>query len=131
MKDLIRQFPVYDWYQLLQKKAECSNFIDRSISSQLQVLLNEVRETQEAANNNNINEIRKEVLDILFNTFQLLYSLEKKWIIDEDFIKSSWKVQKQKIYKRSPFLLENRKVSVQEEERLRYLSKNQPIKPIE
>ena len=131
MKEIIRNIDIWNWYELLERKANYSNFIDRSIKSQLVVLLNEIKELWEAVDDNNINEVKKELLDVLFNTWQLLYSLEKKWYINDEFMKTSWKTQKDKIIKRSPFLKDNKKVTVEEEERLRYASKWQNIKPIE
>ena len=124
MKEIIRNIDIWNRYDLLERKANYSNFIDRNIKSQLLVLLDEIWELFKAVDDNNIEEVKKELLDVLFNTWQLLYSLEKKWFIDENFMKTSWKQQKDKIFKRSPFLKENRKVSIEEEEKLRYESKN-------
>lgn len=131
MKQIIRNIDIKNWYDLLERKSQYSSFIDRSVKSQLIVLLNELKELWEAVDDNNLTEVKKELLDVLFNTWQLLYSLQKKWFIDKTFMSQSGKQQKDKIMKRAPYLKENRKVDVTEEERLRYLSKGQNIKPIE
>ena len=116
MKEIIRNIDIWNRYDLFERKAQYSNFIDRDVKSQLVVLLNEIRELWEAVDKDNIVEVRKELLDTLFNTWQLLYSLQKKWYIDEEFMKTSWKTQKAKVFSRSPHLKSQEKLSVEDEE---------------
>lgn len=130
MKNIIKNIDVKNRYDLFERKANYSNFIDRDVSKQIAVLLNETNELLEAVQNENVEETKKELLDVLYNVWQLLYSMEKKWMIDEEFMCKSWKTQKDKIFQRSPFLKENRKVTIDEEEELWYKSKWTPIKPI-
>lgn len=123
LNEAIRNFNIKDRYDLWLRKELYSNFIDRTILKQSLPLVNESKELYEAIESNNIDEIKKEFSDVIYSLMLLTSCLIKEWLITNKDLQNMWKQQKEKIFKRSPFLKENKKVSIDEEEEARFKSK--------
>ena len=123
LNEAIRNFNIKDRYDLWLRKELYSNFIDRTILKQSLPPVNESKELYEAIESNNIDEIKKEFSDVIYSLMLLTSCLIKEWLITNKDLQNMWKQQKEKIFKRSPFLKENKKVSIDEEEEARFKSK--------
>jgi len=130
LEKAIRNFNIQDWYDLWLRKELYSNFVDRDIKKQLLPLINESKELQEALDSGNIDEVKKEYWDVIYALMLLTSWLIKEGILTEEDFRNMWKQQKSKIYARSSFLKQNKKVSIDEEENERFASKWQPKRPI-
>ena len=117
-RKIIENIDVKSRYNLLLRKEKYSHYIDKSLEEQIYYIQWELTELLNWIDNNNVENIREEILDIVYNTAQLLQSLFKKWVIDENLIKNSAKIQYKKILKRQPQLQEQFKCINQEEEDL-------------
>lgn len=123
-REIFENFPSKDYYDLLLRKEYYSYYIDRDVSHHVECIKSELEEVLEAVENWQDN-IWEEMNDIIYNTLQLLQSLLKKWHIDETDIKMFGKFQKDKVYKRQPFLKENQKPeSFDDEHLIRLQNKN-------
>ena len=130
LKQIFRAFEIKDRYELMVRKNLYSNFIDRPLSQQVSPIVNESVELKEAILKGDINEIKKEYQDCLYGMLLLTSWLIKEWILTEEDFRTMWKQQKEKIVARSPFLKTHEKVDIETEERIRYATKWQKVKPI-
>lgn len=67
----------------------------------------ELQELMEWIQNNDKENIKEELADVIFNTCQVIQALFKRELITPEDLANTWKAQKQKIYKRQPFLKDN------------------------
>lgn len=103
-RKLVESFNIKDWYDLWLRKELYSLFVDRQVEHQIKCIkweLDELLQWIEKWDKENISE---EMSDVIYNTIQLLQSLLKKWLVDENDIANSGKKQKEKIFIRQPFL---------------------------
>ena len=107
-KSLTRQImeaaPVASWYDLLLRKEEYSFYTDLPFQRLIKDVKGELDELLTWIENNDSENIKEEINDVVFNTCQLIQALFKRWLIDIQAIQESAEDQKNKIYKRQPFL---------------------------
>lgn len=115
-RKIIENINAKDWYNLLLRKENYSHYIDRPIEHHVKYIKSELDELLRGIENMDEENIKEEITDVIYNTAQLIQSLLKKWLIDEDVIKESWKKQYNKITKRQPQLKENYKIDTFEDE---------------
>jgi len=115
-RKLIENIDVKSRYNLLLRKEKYSHYIERPLEHQIYCIQWELIELLEWIKNNDSDNIKEEIVDVVYNTAQLLQSLLKKWLIDEDLIKNSAKIQYKKILKRQPQLQEQKKLDTFENE---------------
>lgn len=124
-RKLIENIDVKSWYNLLLRKEQYSHYIDRPLEHQINCIKSELNELLQWIEKNDSDNIKEEIVDVIYNTIQLLQSLLKKWLIDENCIKESGKSQYNKILKRQPQLKEQKKLDTfQQEHDLFVLLKN-------
>lgn len=111
-------------YKLILRKEKYSNFIDRNLDSQIQCLVNESKELLEAIQLWDNTEAKKELCDIIYLTLLVTSWMINSWILKEWELWIILKEHQDKIYKRSPQLLYQKKESISEEERLRKVGKS-------
>ena len=115
-RQLIESAPVADRYDLLLRKEEYSHYVDRPFERLIKDAKWELDELLVWIQNQDRDNIREEVWDVIFNTCQVLQALLKRELITTDDIHQTGVNQKKKIYKRQPYLKENRKLDSREEE---------------
>ena len=115
-RQLIESAPVADRYDLLLRKEEYSHYVDRPFERLIKDAKWELDELLVWIQNQDRDNIREEVWDVIFNTCQVLQALLKRELITLDDIHQTGVNQKKKIYKRQPYLKENRKLDSREEE---------------
>ena len=103
-REIINSFPVKDWYDLLLRKETYSHYVDRPFEKLIKNVKNELDELLAWIQNNDAENIKEETADVIYNTCQLLQALMKQCLITSEDIQHSGQAQKQKIYKRQPFL---------------------------
>lgn len=124
-RKLIENIDIKSWYNLLLRKEQYSHYIDRPLKHQIKCVQSELNELLQWIEKNDSDNIKEEIIDVIYNTIQLLQSLLKKWLIDENCIKESGKNQYNKIVKRQPQLKEQKKLDTfQQEHDLFVLLKN-------
>ena len=116
IKTIIKNIEVKDWYDLLLRKEKYSHYIDQPLEYQVKYIQSELNELLAWIENNDKNNIKEEVTDVIYNTMQLLQSLLKKGLIDEETIKNSGKNQYMKIVKRQPQIKHQYKTKTYKEE---------------
>lgn len=129
-RELIESAPVADWYDLLLRKEKYSYYIDRPFERLIKDVKWELDELLAWIQNQDMENIKEEVWDIIFNTCQLLQALLKNDLITPEDIKQTGINQKKKIYKRQPQLIYGPKPNSWEEEtelfrKLKEQSKNE------
>lgn len=116
-REIIDSFPVKDWYDLLLRKENYSHYVDRPFEKIIKNVKNELDELFVWIQNNDSENIKEEIADVIYNTCQLLQALKKHCLITSEDIQHTGKAQKQKIFKRQPFLKDNsEKPETREEE---------------
>ena len=115
-RQLIESAPIADRYDLLLRKEEYSHYVDRPFERLIKDAKWELDELLVWIQNQDRDNIREEVWDVIFNTCQVLQALLKRELITPDDIHQTGVNQKKKIYKRQPYLKENRKLDSREEE---------------
>lgn len=106
-RTIVESAPVADWYDLLLRKENYSYYIDRPFERLIHDAQGELQELLEWVNKGDHENIKEEVADVIFNTCQVLQAVMKRqWISPEEFNQLG-KDQKQKIFKRQPFLKYN------------------------
>lgn len=103
-REIINSFPVKDWYDLLLRKETYSHYIDRPFEKIINNVKNELDELLTWIQNKDSENIKEETADVIYNTLQLIQALMKNELISSEDIQHTWQEQKQKIYKRQPFL---------------------------
>ena len=103
-REIIDSFPVKDWYDLLLRKETYSHYIDRPFEKLINSVKNELDELLTWIQNQDSENIKEEIADVIYNTCQLLQALKKQCLITSEDIQHSGQAQKQKIYRRQPFL---------------------------
>lgn len=106
-EEMYRNFPTKDWYQLLRRKEAYSYYTDLPFERLVKDLKGEIEELFQGIEANDTENIKEEVADVIFNTQQLIQALFKKWLLNWEDLKNTWKEQKKKIYRRQPFLKDN------------------------
>lgn len=106
-REIINSFPVKDWYDLLLRKETYSHYVDRPFDKLIKNVKWELDELLAWIENKDSENIKEEIADVIYNTCQLLQSLKKQSLITSEDIQNMWQAQKQKIYKRQPFLKDN------------------------
>lgn len=106
-RDIIESAPVADWYDLLLRKEHYSFYMDRPFERLIRDTQGELQELMEWIQNNDKENIKEELADVIFNTCQVIQALFKRELITPEDLANTWKAQKQKIYKRQPFLKDN------------------------
>ena len=115
-RELIESAPVADRYDLLLRKEEYSHYVDRPFERLIKDAKGELDELLNWIQNGDMENIKEEVWDVIFNTCQVLQALLKRELITPEDIHQTGINQKKKIYKRQPHLKENRKLDSREEE---------------
>lgn len=119
-KSLTRQImeaaPVASWYDLLLRKEKYSFYTDLPFQRLIKDVKGELDELLAWIENNDSENIKEEINDVVFNTCQLIQALFKRWLIDTQAIQESAWDQKDKIYKRQPQLKSGPKPKSWEEE---------------
>lgn len=115
-KDIIKSVPVSDWYDLMLRKEKYSFYVDRPFERLIKDVKWELDELLAWIENNDSENIKEEVADVIFNTCQLIQALFKRKLINSEDMKETWKRQKEKIYKRQPYIKEHTKLESWEEE---------------
>ena len=115
-RELIESAPVADRYDLLLRKEEYSHYVDRPFERLIKDAKGELDELLSWIQNGDMENIKEEVWDVIFNTCQVLQALLKRELITPEDIHQTGINQKKKIYKRQPYLKENKKLDSREEE---------------
>lgn len=108
-REIVNSFPVKDWYDLLLRKETYSYYVDRPFERLIKDIKGELEELLTWIQNQDIENIKEETADVIFNTLQLIQALMKKELISPEDLQYTGQAQKQKIYKRQPFLKDNSK----------------------
>jgi NTP pyrophosphatase (non-canonical NTP hydrolase) len=106
-RDIIESAPIADCYDLLLRKEHYSFYMDRPFERLIRDTQWELQELMEWIQNNDKENIKEELADVIFNTCQVIQALFKRELITPEDLANTWKAQKQKIYKRQPFLKDN------------------------
>ena len=106
-REIINSFPVRDRYDLLLRKETYSYYVDRPFERLIKDVKWELDELLAWIQNQDSENIKEETADVIFNTCQLLQALMKQCLITSEDLQNTGKAQKQKIYKRQPFLKDN------------------------
>lgn len=106
-EEIYRNYPTKDWYQLLRRKEAYSYYTDLPFERLVKDLKWEIDELFQWIEANDVENIKEEVADVIFNTQQLIQALFKKGLLNWEDLKNTWKEQKKKIYWRQPFLDDN------------------------
>ena len=115
-REMFESVPVKDRYDLLLRKENYSYYIDRPFERLIKDVKWELDELLTWIQNKDSENIKEETADVIFNTCQLLQALMKQCLIFPEDLQNTWKAQKQKIYKRQPYIKENHKLDSREEE---------------
>lgn len=102
------------WYRLLLSKERYSEYIESTLSSHFNDLMNEVKEVWESLEKWELD--MKEVGDMVYMVLMFLNKLEQQWYNSE--LSKLWQNQKEKIFERSPNLWKHQKVSREIENRI-------------
>ena len=113
---MFESVPVKDRYDLLLRKENYSYYIDRPFERLIKDVKWELDELLIWIQNKDSENIKEETADVIFNTCQLLQALMKQCLISPEDLQNTGKAQKQKIYKRQPYIKENHKLDSREEE---------------
>jgi len=108
-REIIESAPVADWYDLLLRKEKYSYYVDRPFERLIKDVKWELDELLTWIQNEDSENIKEEVWDVIFNTCQLIQALFKRELITPEDFQRTWINQKKKIYKRQPFLKDNSK----------------------
>ena len=108
-REIIKSAPVADWYDLLLRKEKYSYYVDRPFERLIKDVKWELDELLTWIQNEDSENIKEEVWDVIFNTCQLIQALFKRELITPEDFQRTWINQKKKIYKRQPFLKDNSK----------------------
>ena len=103
-REIVNSFPVKDWYDLLLRKETYSHYIDRPFEKIIKNVKWELDELLTWIQNQDSENIKEEASDVIYNTCQLIQALLKKELISSEDLQYTGQAQKQKIYKRQPFL---------------------------
>ena len=106
-REIVNSFPVKDRYDLLLRKETYSYYIDRPFERLIKDVKWELDELLTWIQNQDIENIKEETADVIFNTLQLIQALMKNELISHEDLQHTGQAQKQKIYKRQPFLKDN------------------------
>lgn len=106
-REIIDSFPLKDWYDLLLRKETYSHYVDRPFEKLINNVKWELDELLTWIQNNDSENIKEETADVIYNTCQLIQALFKKELISSEDLQHTGQAQKQKIYKRQPFLKDN------------------------
>ena len=106
-EEIYRNYPTKDWYQLLRRKEAYSYYTDLPFERLVKDLKGEIDELFQGIEANDVENIKEEVADVIFNTQQLIQALFKKWLLTSEDLKATGKEQKKKIYWRQPHLNSN------------------------
>lgn len=115
-REIIESAPVADWYDLLLRKEKYSYYVDRPFERLIKDVKGELDELLVWIQNNDSENIKEEMSDVIFNTCQLIQALFKHELVNSEDLQNSWKAQKEKIYKRQPYIKQNKKLESWEEE---------------
>ena len=115
-REIIESAPVADWYDLLLRKEKYSYYVDRPFERLIKDIKGELDELLVWIQNNDSENIKEEMSDVIFNTCQLIQALFKHELVNSEDLQNSWKAQKKKIYKRQPYIKQNQKLESWEEE---------------
>lgn len=106
-REIFESMPIKDWYDLLLRKENYSFYSDLPFERLIKDIKGELEEILQWINNNDKDNIKEELADVIFNTCQLLQALFKRWLVNSEDLLKTWKEQKKKIFKRQPFLKDN------------------------
>lgn len=115
-REIIESAPVADWYDLLLRKEKYSYYVDRPFERLIKDVKGELDELLVWIQNKDSENIKEEMGDVIFNTCQLIQALFKNELVNSSDLQRSWKAQKEKIYKRQPYIKQNQKLESWEEE---------------
>lgn len=115
-RDIIESAPVADRYDLMLRKEQYSFYLDRPFERLIKDTQWELQELLEWIQNNDKENIKEELADVIFNTCQVIQALFKRELITPEDFSNTWKAQKKKIYKRQPYIKEHVKLNSWEEE---------------
>lgn len=115
-REIIESAPVADWYDLLLRKEKYSYYVDRPFERLIKDVKGELDELLVWIQNKDSENIKEEMGDVIFNTCQLIQALFKNELVNSSDLQMSWKAQKEKIYKRQPYIKQNQKLESWEEE---------------
>lgn len=115
-REIIESAPVADWYDLLLRKEKYSYYVDRPFERLIKDVKGELDELLVWIQNKDSENIKEEMGDVIFNTCQLIQALFKNELVNSSDLQKSWKAQKEKIYKRQPYIKQNQKLESWEEE---------------
>lgn len=115
-REIIESAPVADWYDLLLRKEKYSYYVDRPFERLIKDVKWELDELLTWIQNEDSENIKEEIGDVIFNTCQLIQALFKRELITTEDFQKTWINQKKKIYKRQPFLKDNSKKPESREE---------------
>ena len=115
-REIVNSFPVKDRYDLLLRKETYSYYVDRPFERLIKDVKWELDELLTWIQNQDIENIKEETADVIFNTLQLIQALMKNKLISPEDLQHTGQAQKQKIYKRQPQLRHGPKPNSWEEE---------------
>lgn len=115
-REIIESVPVADRYDLLLRKEKYSYYVDRPFERLIKDVKGELDELLVWIQNQDWENIKEEMGDVIFNTCQLIQALFKHELIQSEDLQKSWQAQKKKIYKRQPYIKECKKLDSREEE---------------
>ena len=115
-RDIIESAPVADRYDLMLRKENYSFYLDRPFERLIKDTQGELQELLEWIQNNDKENIKEELADVIFNTCQVIQALFKRELITPEDFANTGKEQKKKIYKRQPYIKEHVKLNSWEEE---------------
>lgn len=115
-REIIESVPVADWYDLLLRKEKYSYYVDRPFERLIKDAKWELDELLAWIQNNDSENIKEELWDVIFNTCQLIQALFKRELITPEDLQQTGINQKKKIYKRQPYLKSQEKLDSRETE---------------
>lgn len=105
-RDTYRKISNWNLFELLERKAKYSEYIEWTYEEHFKNLIDEILELQEEIKINW--DIQWEIADVVYMVWQLLNKMNKDWILNPNF-----KQHKDKIIWRSPNLKQRQKVTRQ------------------
>lgn len=106
-REIVENYDLKWWYDLLLRKEKYSFYKDLPFERLIKDVKWELDELLTWIQNNDYENIKEEIADVMFNTSQLIQALlSRDLITSEDFYNTATE-QKKKIYKRQPFLKYN------------------------
>lgn len=106
-RSIIESAPMADWYDLLLRKELYSFYHTLPLSRLINDTKWELEELLQGVESWNLENIKEEIADVVFDTCQIIQALFIQDLINETDILWSAQRQKEKIYKRQPFLKDN------------------------